>query len=136
MENTKNIIDTLVSSAALVDSGFVHKYADNFGYNHLIKSALKRWDQYDPTYYVLAADPKLNYGLDFTIWILYKADGINFFKQMSLGSSSITNGGLRRVMFPFINNKTIVVFGSDYYEKGAGNRKALRDASNSGWIFA
>ena len=135
MRNQKNIINTLVSSEALLESGYIQKYAANFGYNHLVDSELKRWDKYNPIYYILEADPQINYGLDFTIWISYKADGINFFKEMSLGISIISNSGLRRVQFPTKEGKTIVEFGDQYYSKDKSNRKSLRVHSDIGWVF-
>ena len=126
-------IDTLLNADELKESGFIQKYADNFGYNHLVERELERWAKYNPTYYILEADSKLNFGLDFQIWIWYKADGIQFFAQMSLGSCSISNQGLRRVkMLP----GGVVEFGEDYYAKGQANRQAFRDLSEAGWLFA
>lgn len=135
MKNQKNIIDTLVSQEALLESGYIQKYAANFGHDHLVDSELKFWDRYNPTYYILEADPQINYGLDFTIWISYKADGINFFKKMSLKISTISNSGLRRVQFPTKEGKTIVEFGDQYYSKDKSNRKVLRVYSDIGWVF-
>lgn len=130
MKTQFNIIDTLVDSKALLESGYIQKYAEKFDYSHLVDKELERWDKYNPTYYILEADPQTNYGLDFKIWIRYKGDGINFFKEMSLGTISIDNNGLRRVQF-----KTVVEFGDEYYSKDEPNRKALREHSDIGWVF-
>lgn len=125
------ILNTFISGEQLVASGYIGRYADNFGYNHLIKSELARWEKYKPTFYVVEADARINYGLDFQIWISYNADGINFFAQMSLGSSCLSSSALRRVVI----DGGKVEFGSQGYSKDQKNRAALRDASVRGWIF-
>lgn len=66
--------------------------ASNFGMEHRINSVHSRFDVYNPEVYVVSVDSKYNYGLDFKIYLRYKADdGLMFFKSISYGSSSLTN---------------------------------------------
>ena len=82
----------------LMESGFVQKHAANFGYEHLVKREMERWSKYPiHNLFIVDANPVHNYGLDFTMWIHYTADGINFIKELSIGSSSLTSAPLRRV---------------------------------------
>ena len=80
-------------------SGYMEKYASNFGYNHLIQKYYDQMEKYEmKNIYITEADPKHNFGLDFRMWKLYTADqGILFFKQIKLGGACISNTPLRRV---------------------------------------
>lgn len=132
MENL-TIISTLIGTEELLKSGYALKQADNFGRNHSYMSSVQSMDKYKPTYYITKADPKYNYGLDFEIYASYTADGINFLMRQNFGGGcSITNGGLRRVMFQ--NNE--ILFGNEYYDKSSKHRSGLRKMSECGWIFA
>lgn len=124
------ITHTFVSSTDLKASGLLEKWFANFGMTHIMEEKVQRMDAYKPTYYITEANPEHNYGLDFNIHVSYKADGINFFRQMCI-TSALTNGAIRRVM---IENGQ-VSFGSQGYSKEQENRKALRAYSEAGWIF-
>lgn len=96
--DTQNIIAQFKTMDELVLSGYVDKYASNFGYEHLVKREMERWAKYQiHNVFVTSANPTFNYGLDFKIWINYTADGMNFMKQFNLGSSSLTSAPLQRV---------------------------------------
>lgn len=96
--NEQTIVAQFKTMDELVLSGYVDKYASNFGYEHLVKREMERWAKYQiHNVFVTSANPTFNYGLDFKIWINYTADGINFMKQLSLGSSSLTSAPLQRV---------------------------------------
>lgn len=83
----------------LVSAGYVAKYASNFGYEHLVDRSLKNWANVEiHNVFVTSANPTFNYGLDFKIWIHYTVDGINFMKQLNIGSASLTSAPLQRVM--------------------------------------
>jgi hypothetical protein len=83
----------------LVSAGYVAKYASNFGYEHLVDRSLKNWANVQiHDVFVTSANPVFNYGLDFNIWIHYTVDGINFMKQLNIGSASLTSAPLQRVM--------------------------------------
>jgi hypothetical protein len=128
---TLKIIKTFATIEEFRNSEYPMKNASNFGYEHCVKSELARWEKYSPTIYICEADPINEYGLDFTIQLCYMADGIQFLMKWDITSSSMSNGGLRRVI---IDGKTIE-FGDIYYDKGAANRNALREHSQMGWIF-
>ena len=131
MSKSVKIIETFVTLDQFAKSEYPMKNASNFGYEHNVKSELARWSKYNPCIYICEADPRINYGLDFTIQLCYEADGIQFLKEWNVMSSTLSNGGLRRVI---IDGKTIE-FGDTYYDKGSGNRMALREHSQMGWIF-
>lgn len=80
-----------------IDSKYPATLAKNFGYEHLVDREHRRWAMYNPEVYIVEANPKHNYGLDFKVFLRYKADGINFFKEISYGSSMLSNQGLREV---------------------------------------
>ena len=94
---TNQIIETF-KMAELMESGYVQKYAANFGYEHLVKREMQRWSKYEPTFYIVNADATINYGLDFKIMVSYNADDCNFFAEFSLGSSCLSAGNLRMVI--------------------------------------
>lgn len=133
MRKPLKVIATLLGTQAMIDSGYDVKQAKNFGREHNLKADLKRWDSYNPTYYIAEANPELNYGLDFTIWAKYVADGITFLKQIDFGGGGcIDSGGLQRA---FIGENEIT-FGTEFYDKGQKNRQALRKHSVAfGWVF-
>jgi hypothetical protein len=127
---TNEIIETF-NMAELMESGYVQKYASNFGYEHLVKREMERWNKYEPTFYVVKADASINYGLDFKIMVSYKADGCNFFMQFSLGSSCLSAGNLRMVVF----EGSTINYLEYMFPKDASFRKQLRSLSNMGFIF-
>ena len=95
----QKIIAQFKTMDELVSAGYVQKYAANFGYEHLVNRSLKNWANVEiHNIFVTSANPVYNYGLDFKIWINYTADGINFMKQLNIGSSSLTSAPLQRVM--------------------------------------
>lgn len=96
--NEQTIVAQFKTIDELVLSGYVDKYASNFGYEHLVKREMERWAKYQiHNVFVTSANPKFNYGLDFKIWVNYTADGMNFIKEMNIGSSSLTSAPLQRV---------------------------------------
>tara|TARA_R110002020_G_scaffold320599_3_gene536531 strand:- start:387 stop:854 length:468 start_codon:yes stop_codon:yes gene_type:complete len=132
-----------------INSEYPTRIAENFGYHHLLNSEHRHWDKYSPEVYIVEADPQYNYGLDFKVYLRYKADGINFFKEISYGSASLTSTGICDVYCLSFNlsNEAIermkkdlaaagnldidfdfdvITFGSDYYDKGESNRKIFR----------
>ena len=130
---TLEIVETYVTLEQFTDSEYPKKQTSNFDRCHNLKKDLARWDKYDPAWYIVKANPELNYGLDFRIFASYKADGINFLVEVSLGGgSSLTNHGLRRVMF----NDGKIYFSEEAYDKSQPNRKALRERSDIGWVFS
>jgi hypothetical protein len=93
------IVNQYKSIDDLVESGYLNTYASNFGYNHLIEREVKSWSKYTVhNIFIVDADPQYNYGLNFKMYIHYTADQINFFAELTIGSKSITNGALIRVM--------------------------------------
>ncbi len=124
------------------NSEYPNRIAENFGYEHLLKAEHSRWEKYNPDVFIVEADPKINYGLDFKVYLKYNADGINFFKQISYGTKSLSNHGFRQVMGvtlsmsleeveklksfdpETINNK--IWFGDDVYDNTEQNRKIFR----------
>jgi len=90
----------------LMESGFVQKHASNFGYEHLVKQTMNGWSKHEiNNIFIVDANPVMNYGLDFKIWIHYTTDGINFMMELSIGSSSMTSAPMQRVM---LNTKSPV----------------------------
>jgi len=80
-------------------SDYLTTYATNFGYNHLVEREIASWSKYKVhNVFIVDADAKYNYGLDFKMYIHYTADGINFFSELTLGSSTLTSAPLIRVM--------------------------------------
>jgi hypothetical protein len=97
--NEKTIVAQFKTIDELVSAGYVAKYASNFGYEHLVDRSLKNWANVEIHHvFVTSANPKFNYGLDFNIWINYTVGGINFMKQLNIGSASLTSAPLQRVM--------------------------------------
>ncbi len=108
-----------------------------------IKPTHKSWSKYNPEVYIVEADAKLNYGLDFRVMLRYKADGLNFLKEISYTSSSLTSSGIREVystaftikekreemilanLFSEDDFKTII-FRDNVYDGCEKNRKILR----------
>lgn len=124
------IIQKILGTQELTESGLVTKWASNFDYQHLVKEEIARWEKYNPTFYIVKAEAEHNYGLDFNIYVSYKADGINFFNQFQF-IHSLTSYGVKRVL---IFDKEIH-FSKETYDKGKENRQALREHSALGWIF-
>ena len=101
------VVESFTNIEDFKNSGYIQKYAKNFGYEHLIADKLRRYEESTSceylNFYITKADPVHNYGLDFKIWSLYTIhandgnDGILFFQQVGF-SSSITSAPLRRVM--------------------------------------
>ena len=83
--------------AEYVASDYPSLECANFGYEHLMAKELKRWGKYDPQVFITDEDPKHNYGLSFKVYLRYTADGINFFRSISYGSSSLSNAGFRAI---------------------------------------
>lgn len=82
----------------LMQSGFVQKHAENFGYQHLVKRTMDGWSKYQiHNIFIVDANPVCNYGLDFKMWIHYTADGINFMAELTIGSSCLSSAPLQRV---------------------------------------
>ncbi len=80
-----------------VASDYPQKECEHFGWVHLMTKELKRWSKYSPQVFITKQNPEHNYGLDFKVYLRYKADGINFFKELSYGSASLTNAGFRAI---------------------------------------
>ena len=94
--------------------------------------------------YILEEDPNNGgYGLAYSVWFKYIADGISWFKQISYSSSVLSNMGLRIVRCPMFGDKEIVdaliegghytkteaytvTFGDTYYDNTPSNRKVMR----------
>jgi hypothetical protein len=90
------------------NSDYLSIHAENFGYSHLVEREISRWSKYKVhNVFIVDADVEYNYGLDFKMYIHYTADGINFFKELTIGSSAITSAPLIRVM---LTNKRPVGF--------------------------
>lgn len=123
------ITQTFTTSDELIKSGLLEKWFSNFGMTHIMMEKLMH--KYNPTYYIVKAEPEHNYGLDFNIYTKYTADGINFLKKMNI-TSSLTNNALCRVII----SENEISFGSEGYAKDSKARPALRNISkNKGWIF-
>lgn len=93
--NTQNQIDTnnvidVFNLSELSKSNYVNEWADNFGYNHLVKKELERWVKYDASFYIMKADRDFNYGLDFTIMASFNLNGKNIIQQVTFGGVTIT----------------------------------------------
>lgn len=128
--------------AEYINSEYPNRIAKNFGHEHLLNKEHSRWNKYNPEVFIVEADEELNYGLDFKVFLKYKADGINFFKEISYGFSSLSNQGFRTVdgasLFMSLeeinkqkdfapetfNNK--ITFSDDAYANTESNRKILR----------
>lgn len=129
--NSLTITQTFTTSNDLIKSGLLEKWFDNFGMKHIMMDKINRMDKYNPTYYIVKAEAKHNYGLDFNIYTKYTADGINFLKQMCT-TSSLTSDALRRAII----TDNIISFGNEGYAKDNNARPALRNVSKmNGWIF-
>lgn len=82
----------------LMESGFVQKYAANFGMEHLVDWKIDQWSKHQiHNIFIVDANPVLNYGLDFKMWIHYTADGINFMAELTIGGSCLSSAPLQRV---------------------------------------
>lgn len=125
------IKQTFVNTDQLIKSGLAEKWFDNFGMKHILGDKLKRMTEYGASYYVVEAEAEHNYGLDFNIFMCYKADGIKFFKQLCT-TSAITSFPLHRVMI----GDGVINFSIEAYSKESKDRPALRNASEAGWIFS
>ena len=99
IQNNLNIVKKLTYQQ-YKDSDYPQRECENFGYEHLMKRELERWNKYDPQVFITEEDPKHNYGLNFKVWLHYKADGLYFFASISYGSSSISSGGFRSLSSP------------------------------------
>lgn len=129
---TLQITHRFLSVNDLLSSRFPAEWFGNFGMKHIMEDKIKRYEVYNPTFYIVNADSTHNYGIDFNIYVSYNADGINFLKQICT-TSSITSAPLRRVT---IDSNTIT-FGTQGYSKSTNEaREGLRHASICGWIFA
>lgn len=93
MENL--IVTQKLTFENYVTSGFPARIAANFGYEHLLKREHARWEKYNPEVFITEANPKFNYGLDFKVFLRYRADGILFLREISYGSSCLSNSALR-----------------------------------------
>ena len=127
---TNEIIETF-NMAELMESGYVAREASNFGHEHLVKREMAGWEKYNPTFYVVKADASINYGLDFKIMISYNANGCNFFSKLNFGSSCLSAGNLRMVVF----EGSTINYLEYMFPKDASFRKQLRSLSNMGFIF-
>ena len=126
------IVNTFVNTNELIESSYPEKQATNFGRNHNLKSSLESWKKYNPIWYIVERDPKYNYGLDFEIFAFYKADGINFVKEVGFGAGgTLTSAGLRRVWF----EDGEIKFSEERYDKGLKYRPELRHLSELGYVF-
>jgi len=73
-------------------SHFPETECSNFGYNHLMQQELNRWRKYDPEVYILKANKRYNYGLDFKVYLRYTTkDGLTHFNSISYGSHALTS---------------------------------------------
>ncbi len=98
--NKETILFQFKNMTELIESGYLTKYAANFGYQHLVDREIASWSKHQVhNIFVTAADPKYNYGLDFQLWINYTNNEMNFMMKMSIGSSSISSSPLQRVNF-------------------------------------
>jgi hypothetical protein len=97
--NKQTIVEQFATVDQFMESGYMEKYASNFGYNHLINKEVDRMHNLDIEHiFITKADPELNYGLDFKMWKVYTIDGgMRFLKEITLGGCSITNAPLARV---------------------------------------
>ncbi len=74
------------------NSDELSQYTNNFGYTHLRDKYMARMAQYSPEVYIIEADAKHNYGLDFKVYLRYTIpEGLTIMKEFSLGCSSITS---------------------------------------------
>jgi len=80
-----------------LESDYPTRECENFGYEHLMKKELLRWGKYSPQVIISNQEKEFNYGLDFKVYLLYTVDGLNFFKSINYGSSSISNRGFRTI---------------------------------------
>ena len=124
------IKETFVNTDQLIKSGLAEKWFDNFGMKHILADKLKRMPEYGACFYIVEADPEHNYGLDFNIYAHYKADGINFLKQLCI-TSAITSALLHRAMI----GGGFIHFSAEAYSKENKDRPGLRKASEAGWVF-
>lgn len=119
----KNVIAQFKSIEDFMTQDWMFRQADNFGQGHLVKHEMERWAKY-PVHniFVVEANPKFNYGLDFKCYIHYTADGINFMKELSTGGSSITSAPLVRV-----NLNLKVPQGFDFKDLGRNSKELLME---------
>ena len=108
----KQIVERTIHSVnELRESKLIEKIAENFGYMNLVEKSYKKFEdtrfgnlkpqfEYNK-FFVVTADPKLNYGLDFKLFYLYTVTnkeqyGMRFLREFKF-SSSITSAPLVRV---------------------------------------
>lgn len=81
-----------------VNSEFPVREASNFGMEHMVKSVLASWGEYNPQVFICKEDPKYNYGLDFKVYLRYKLpEGLIIFSTISFGSSGLNNNSFMAV---------------------------------------
>ena len=155
------------SFADFAKTHYLTTHANNFGYNHLVEREILRWSKYKVhNIFIVDADVQYNYGLDFKMYLHYTADGITFFRELTIGSSAITASPLIRVMlfhklptgldinnfhgnspellaewFDNMNNNIYDAFcfsTNAFYNKGREFRNELRElsAKSEAFIFA
>lgn len=127
---------------ALLESGYALKQASNFGYEHSLQDELKRWEKYSPIYYIIEADAKFNYGLDFEIYIRYWADGLQFIRPITFrGGSTLSSTPFRRAyidegVYFGVKQERYLSAGQVGYKKDREYRSILRQlCTNQSWIL-
>jgi hypothetical protein len=108
----QNVITQFNNIKDFQDSKYLDRYADKFGYNHLIEEKIERMSKMNfHNIYIVEANPKANYGLDFKMFVHYTIDeGIQFMKEITLGGSSITSRPLQRIRMNFKRDEFSVEF--------------------------
>jgi len=95
----QTVIAQFKSIESFMETDWMNRQADNFGQSHLVEREMSHWSKYAVhNIFVVEANPKFNYGLDFKCYIHYTADGMNFMKELSTGGSSLSSAPLVRVM--------------------------------------
>jgi hypothetical protein len=99
--NKKMIREQFKTIEEFMLTNYAECHASNFGMEHRVKSTMGSWSKYEIiNIFITEENKKLNYGLDFNIWIHYKtSEGMIFLKQISFGGGSITSAPLMRVNF-------------------------------------
>lgn len=98
----KYVSKNINSINELIESGYLDKYAKNFGYEHLINKEVDFLKKLNILkIYIVVEDEKHNYGLDFSIWYLHKGKGVNedmkFLNELSF-IKSMTSAPMMRVL--------------------------------------
>jgi hypothetical protein len=124
-------IDTLLGKKDLMASGYALKQAQNFGREHSYMRSIDSMEKYKPVYYIVKADAKTNYGLDFQIWAWYTtSDGVQLLKEQHFGGgASMTSRPFQRVMM----KGSEFIFTDEFINKE--HRAELKRLSDAGYLF-